>query len=94
LCFNKPNYEIKTSTLLNLISKGIKEIPLCPVCRKKNISLNGVNFAKNCSKICADKNEETKKQIRESNLEKYGTTCYLASKKVKDNVLKKYVLFF
>lgn len=80
---------------IRCILYDIKETPVCQTCGKfVNFQISTKRFSKYCSVKCSANNENTKKLVKDTCLEKYGTEHHLKSKiireKIKTTCLEKY----
>ena len=78
-----------------LIVNDIYKIPKCLTCGNDVKFINFiVGYTRFCSSKCANRNQETKNKIQETNFKKYGTNYTLSNKsirkKIKQTMLLKY----
>lgn len=74
--------------------ENVKQQPTCVVCNKDTIFNSNNGWQATCSRTCHMKSPERMVKLKQTNLEKYGTTNYFASeegkKKILETNLKKY----
>lgn len=74
--------------------EGVKENPKCLVCNKLTIFNSNNGWQATCSRSCHMKSSERMEKLKNTNLERYGTTNFLASSegksKIREANLKKY----
>jgi hypothetical protein len=74
--------------------EDIKENPKCVVCGKLTIFNSNNGWQSTCSRSCHIQSDDRKEKLKKTNLEKYGSTNFLASKegklKMKETFFKKY----
>lgn len=77
----KEFYKIKDVSIIQnayMYFNDINEVPLCPICKNPLKFINwNVGFTRFCSSSCANKSEQTKLKIKNTNKLKYGVSTYL-----------------
>lgn len=77
------NTEYAFSVRVRSFIEGVEENPKCKVCGKLTIFNSNNGWQATCSRICHTKSPERMDKLKKTNLEKYGSSNYLASEEGK-----------